>query len=79
MFASPDLGKAIEEILRFPLFQSAIDSLNRLIKSGADDAKLAALVLALRADGRLCQVKDDDQQGEPVIVCSMGLFPGAGA
>ena len=76
MFASPELGKAIEEILRFPLFQSATDTLNRQLKAGIDDAKLAELATSLRADGRLCQVTEDEASTEPVIVCSMGLFRG---
>ncbi len=75
LFGSPDLSRAIEEILRFPLFQTAIDSLNRQIKAGLDDAQLAELVIGLRRDGRLCQVSDDERSVEPSIVCSMGLFP----
>jgi hypothetical protein len=79
MFASLDLSKAIEEIYRFPLFQTATDALNRQIKSGATDEKLAELAMNLRADGRLCQVSEEDSASEPHIVCSMGLFTGPGA
>lgn len=78
LFATPDLGKAIEEIYRFPLFQSATDAINRQLKSGIDDQQLAEMVVALRADNRLCQVTDDDAASEPRIVCSLGLFPGPG-
>ena len=69
----PDLGKAIEEIYRFPLRQSATDSLNRQMKSGISDEKLTELVLALREEDRLCLVQEDAQAGEPQIICSMGL------
>ena len=34
LFATPELAKAIEEIYRFPLRQSATDILNRQLRSG---------------------------------------------
>ena len=40
LFDLPDLGKAIEEIYRFPLRQSATDTLNRQMKAGINDEKL---------------------------------------
>ena len=49
-----ELTKTIEEIYKYPLLQSATDTLNRQLKSGIDDASLAELVVALRQDGRLC-------------------------
>lgn len=73
LFDLPELGKAIEEIYRFPLRQSATDTLNRQMKSGIDDEKLAELVLALREEDRLCLLHDDDHSGEPQIICSLGL------
>lgn len=76
LFDLPDLAKAIEEIYRFPLRQSAIDTLSRQMKAGIDDAQLADLVLALREDGRLCQVQDADEQSDPQIICSLGLVGG---
>ena len=78
LFASRDLSRAIEEILRFPLFQSAIDTLNRQIKAGVEDPQLAELVIGLRRDGRLCQVSDDEATSAVSIICSMGLFPPPG-
>jgi hypothetical protein len=38
--------KAIDEIYRYPLRQSAMHSLNRQLKSGIDDAQLAELAIA---------------------------------
>ena len=73
LFDLPDLGKAIEEIYRFPLRQSATDTLNRQMKTGISDDKLAELVMALREEDRLCLVQDDPQSGEPQIICSLGL------
>jgi hypothetical protein len=74
LFESADLLKAIDEIYRYPLRQSAIDTLNRQLKSGVNDQQLADLVIALRIDDRLCLVNDGDEQCEPQIICSMGLF-----
>ena len=79
LFASPELLRAIEEIYRFPLFESARDTLNRQLKAGIDGADLADLVLALRREGRLCQVQDDTIRQEPQIICSLGLAPPAGS
>lgn len=61
LFDLPDLGKAIEEIIyRYPLRQSAIDTLNRQMKAGIDDGKLAELVMALREEDRLCLIHDEE-------------------
>ncbi len=73
LFETTELGKAIEEIYRFPLRQNAIDTLNRQMKAGVTDDKLAELVLALREDDRLCSVQDGEHSGEPQIICSLGL------
>ena len=43
------LHKAIEEIYTYPLRQTAIDTLNRQLRSGIADDKLAELVVELRA------------------------------
>ena len=71
----PELAKAIDEIFRFPLRQNAIDTLNRQLRSGIDDQRLAELVMGLREDDRLCIVDENDNVHEPQIICSMGLFP----
>ena len=73
LFQSPELAKAIEEIYRFPLRQSATDTLNRQLRAGISDDKLAELVMALRADDRLCLVHEEEQSAEPQIICSLGL------
>lgn len=73
LFDLPELGKAIEEIYRFPLRQSATDTLNRQMKAGIGDDKLAELVLALREEDRLCLIQDEDHSSEPQIICSLGL------
>ncbi|MCC3439753.1 hypothetical protein [Microcoleus sp. PH2017_05_CCC_O_A] len=74
IFASEELAKAIDEIYRYPLRQSAIDTLNRQLKSGIGDRALAELVVALRMDDRFCIVSEDGDKREPMIICSLGLF-----
>ena len=73
LFDLPELAKAIEEIYRFPLRQSATDTLNRQMKTGIGDDKLAELVLALREEDRLCVIQDQEHSGEVQIICSLGL------
>jgi len=77
LFEVPELAKSIEEIYRYPLRQAAIDTLNRQMKAGIEDDKLAELVMALREEDRLCVVHEDEQAGEPQIICSLGLAKSA--
>ena len=70
-----EVKKAIDEIYRFPLRESAAEALNRQIRSSASDEQLADLVIQLRQEGRLC-ISDDidpDQSHEPQIICSLGI------
>jgi len=76
LWDTQDLRKAIDEIYRYPLRQSAVDTLNQQLRSGISDEKLAELVIALRNDDRLCVVEEEAQVGEPRIICSMGLRGG---
>ena len=74
LFDVEALHRSINDIYRYPLRPSAVDSLNRQLRTGASDDQLANLVMALREEDKLC-VKDaaaDDQ--EPQIICSLGLF-----
>jgi superfamily II DNA or RNA helicase len=75
LFESPELVKAIDDIYRYPLRQSAVDTLNRQLRSGVSDEELAALVIALREEDRLCLTTDtgDEAPTEPRIICSLGL------
>ena len=73
LFELPGLTKAVEEIYRYPLRQTATDTLNRQLRAGITDEKLAELVMTLREQGRLCIVRAEDYSGEPQIICSLGL------
>ena len=52
----------------------ATDTLNRQLKSGVSDDRLAAQVLRLRDEGRLCLIRQETTEQEPQIICSLGLF-----
>lgn len=67
------VDRVMEEIYRYPLYQSATDGLNRQLKAGIGDHQLLDLVFSLREDGRLCVIEDQDQKREPKLICSMGL------
>jgi hypothetical protein len=47
--------------------------LNRQLRSGISDDKLAELVMALRDDDRLCIIHEEEQTHEPQLICSLGL------
>ena len=73
LFDKEDMRKAIDEIYKYPLRQSAIDILNRRLREHISDEELVDLVISLRNDDRLCIISEDEQTQEPQIICSMGL------
>lgn len=78
LFESPLLHKAIEQIYRYPLRQTAVDTLNRQLRSGISNQALAELVMALYEEDRLCIVHEKEESQEPRIICSMGLVKDEG-
>jgi len=73
LFDTAELTRAIDEIYRFPLTQTAKDVLNMHLKSDVSDEMLTDAVTMLRRDNRLCMVSEDGSEREPQIVCSLGL------
>jgi hypothetical protein len=73
LFDTPALRQTIDEIYRYPLRQTATDTLNRQLRSGISDAALADLVMTLREEDRLCLVQQESRVQEPRIICSLGL------
>src|SRR5262249_16076198 len=71
-----DLAKAIDQIYRYPLQQSAADALNRQLKIGIRDIDLANFVVSLWEQDRLCRVEEEAESQEPQIICSLGLSTG---
>lgn len=74
IFDIRELHRAIEEIYRYPLRSTAVDRLNRLLRGGAGDEDLVQLVLALRDEDQLCLIQEENEEREPQIICSLGLF-----
>jgi superfamily II DNA or RNA helicase len=73
LFESQELLKAIDDVYRHPLRQTAADTLNRQLRVAISDDALAQLAVALREEGRLCIVHEEEEAQEPRIICSMGL------
>ena len=77
LFDVESLGKAVNQLYRYPLRQSAADTLNRQMRAGIDDYQLAEIVRLLYEEGHLC-ISDEENTdaNEPQIICSLGLFEG---
>jgi superfamily II DNA or RNA helicase len=76
LFSTTELTKAIDQVYRFPLQQTAVDALNRQMKLGASDSQLADLVVSLWQEDRLCRVEEEIETREPQIICSLGMSSG---
>ena len=72
--ARDDFVKAIDDVYKYPLRQSATDILNRQLRAGVSDEDLAELVISLRNDDSLSLREDEVERQEPRIICSIGLF-----
>jgi superfamily II DNA or RNA helicase len=73
LFDIKPLHQAIDAIYGAPLTEAARDLLNREMKTGISDEKLAELVFSLHEEDRLCVQQDDAEAREPKIICSLGI------
>lgn len=70
---SQSLYKALEQIYQYPLRENAKEKLNRQLRSNIRDEDLATLVVTLYEEDSLCLVQESDSDGDPRIICSLGL------
>ncbi len=70
----PELEKVIDTIYRYPLQNSAKDTLNRQLRIGVDNEQLSAIAIDLWASDRLCVIQNETEPQEPQVICSLGLF-----
>jgi hypothetical protein len=73
LFPVAALGRAVQDIYTYPLRPLAVDTLNRLLRSGVRDEELAERVIEMRDEGRLCIIEEQGEALEPQIICSLGL------
>jgi hypothetical protein len=67
------MDRTLETLLRYPLFHSALDTLNRQLRTGISDQHLVDLLLNLQRDERLCVTHTLPEQQEPQLICTLGL------
>ncbi|MDR2762457.1 MAG: hypothetical protein LBB88_07655, partial [Planctomycetaceae bacterium] len=67
------LKKAVDDIFRYRLRESAKESLFRQFKLGISDEYLADLVTLLYNANELVIKDEEDQNTEPQVICSMGI------
>jgi hypothetical protein len=73
LFDTRELAAVIDDIYRYPLRPTALDTLNRQLRAGISDEQLAELIIALRDEGRLVLLQEEVEEQEPQIICSLGL------
>ena len=76
-WVTQDLVKAVDDIYKYPLRESARDALSRQLRAGIEDQQLAELVVSLRGEDRLSIIEQDEIEDsrEPQIICSLGIVP----
>lgn len=80
IWVTQDLLKAVEDIYKYPLKETARDAISRQLKAGIEDQQLAELVVSLRGEDRLSSIEQDqiEESREPQIICSLGIVPAEG-
>jgi hypothetical protein len=79
LYINENFKRALDDIYRFPIKESAIDVLSRQMKSGISDNVLSDLIISLKEEDKLCIVNEDEVQHKlPQIICSLGIVNGEG-
>lgn len=73
LFDIKPLHRAIDALYAAPLTDAARELLNRELRAGVSDDKLAELVLTLHEEDRLCIPLEETHAREPRIICSLGI------
>jgi superfamily II DNA or RNA helicase len=73
LWDTPELRRAVDDIYRYPLTDTAKERLNRQLRTAASDPELAELGMRLREEGRLSRIELGGVRREPQIICSLGL------
>lgn len=73
LFDVKALHLVIDAIYESPLTENSRDLVNRELRGGITNEKLADLVLSLHEEDRLCLPKDEVATREPQIICSLGI------
>ncbi|HEX2999231.1 MAG TPA: DEAD/DEAH box helicase, partial [Armatimonadota bacterium] len=69
------LNPVVSDIFRHPLTERARDIFNRRLREGISDEELAQLAVGLRDENLLTREQDAPDSTDPVLICSIGLFP----
>ena len=78
LFLPEELERALDDVYGHPLLESARDRLNRQLRAKISDEDLTELVTGLWRDDRLSRRQEGDEEREPRILCSLGLFDANG-
>ncbi|MDE0470701.1 MAG: helicase-related protein [Ekhidna sp.] len=74
IFENEELKRAIDDIYKFPMQESAKTLLNRRLRLGLTDQELSEIAINLRSEGRLCLIDESESEiRTPKVICSMGL------
>ena len=69
-----EIERAMGDIYKYPLFQTATNTINSHLKSGVNDENFVEIITRLRENSRLSMIQDkDDDHPDMRIICSMGL------
>ncbi len=74
LFDTRELAAAVEEIYRYPLRPTAVDTLNRQLRAGISDEQLASSSSTCAMKAAWYRSSEEDEEQEPQIICSLGCY-----